>query len=334
MEKKIISRFTPVILAEIASRYGLLPDQLEILDGFESFIFRFERDAGRYILRVSHSSRRSEAWIRGEVDWINYLVSGGVSASQVISSKQGNLVEAAADGHGEFFIGTVFVHAPGKPPWEIGWTDQLYQNLGQTIGRMHALTKVYSPQDPLAFRPQWDDPIMLLGEDWLPSSEALVEEKYQKVLEWCRTLPKDRENYGLIHFDAHEQNYFLDEAGIPHLFDFDDCTYNWFANDIAMVLFYIIMGEKNLSEFIPNFISQFIRGYNRENQFREEWLEWMPGFMKMREIELYGIFHRDYDVHHLENAWDIRYMDGRREKIVQDVPYLDFDFSTLSSFLS
>ena len=72
----------------------------------------------------------------------------------------------------------------------------------------------------------------------------------------------------LIHFDAHEMNYFLDETGIPNLFDFDDCTYNWFANDIAMVLFYIVIGEKDQQAFTLNFMRQFIKGYKRENQFQ------------------------------------------------------------------
>jgi Ser/Thr protein kinase RdoA (MazF antagonist) len=251
----------------------------------------------------------------------------------VIASELGNLVEAVPDGHGEFFIGTVFNHAPGKPPWEVGWTDALYQNLGQTIGRMHTLSKVYVPTDPLAFRPQWDDPLMLLDENWLPPTETLAVEKYNQVLSWCRTLPTGREQYGLIHFDAHEMNYFLDDAGIPHLFDFDDCTYNWFANDIAMVLFYIVIGEKDKKKFTANFMHQFILGYNRENQFRPEWLGWIPGFLKMREIELYGIIHRDFDVETMDDQWCIRYMEGRKEKIEQGLPYLGFDFSTLKPFM-
>lgn len=333
MEKKITSRYTPAILAEIAARYGVLPDQLETLDGFESYIYRFEQGGGRFILRVSHSARRSEAWIRGEVEWINYLVAGGVPASRVAASKQGLLVEAVADGHGEYFIGTVFVHAPGKPPWEVGWTDQLYQNLGQTIGRMHALSKVYLPGDRLAFRPQWDDPIILMEDNWIPADQPVVLEKYHRVVEWCRTLPINTEQYGMIHFDAHAGNCYVDGAGKIHLFDFDDCHHSWFANDIAIVLFYMILDVKAPAAFTHNFMRQFINGYLQENRFEVEWLAWIPHFMKMREIDLYGVIYRSYDVDTMEDEWNLRYLAGRREKIEQDIPYLDFDFSTLIPFV-
>lgn len=334
MEEKIRSRYTPEILADISARFGVLPDQLETLDGFESYIYRFSRQGRRYILRISHSSRRSEAWIRGEVDWINYLVKGGASASQVILSRRGSLVERVEDGHGEAFLGTVFEHAPGQPPWEYGWSDALYQTLGKTIGRMHALSRVYLPKDSQAFRPQWDDPMMLNDPAWLPKGDEAINQKYDQVLAFCRRLPVDRDNYGMIHFDAHSMNYFVDDGGEIHLFDFDDCCYNWYANDIAMVLFYKVIGQKDLGPYTFNFMKHFIEGYRRENAFRAKWLGWIPTFMKMREIELYGVIHRSLDVENLEGAWERNYMDGRREKIMGDVPYLDFDFSMLAPLLA
>lgn len=333
MEPHIKARFNQAILAKITDKYGTTPAALTELDGFESFIYEYQQDGQAYILRISHSERRSEAMIRGEVDWINFLVAGGAGASQVIDSKDGNLVEMAEDGHGEFFIGTVFEKAPGIPPLKFGWSDQLHETYGKTLGRLHRLTKDYIPSDPLAFRPQWDDSIMLIEESWLPDSERITYQKYQEIVAKCRTLPQIREEYGLIHFDAHAGNFFVADDGRIHLFDFDDCHYNWFANDIAIALFYRVMGKKDEAAFTENFMKHFIRGYQSENTFNPEWLDLIPMFLKMRELDLVAIIHRSFDLETTDDDWILWYMDGRREKVENDVPYLDYDFRGLKKYL-
>ena len=330
MEAEIKQRFTAKILDTIAQSFQISADQLVELDGFESFIYSFESQKKPLILRVSHSLRRSEALIRGEVDWINYLVRGGVHAASVIPSQRGHLVEAVEDGFGESFLATVFERVPGKPAWEVGWSYPLYQTLGQTLGRMHRLTQGYQPSDPKAERPPWDHPSMLMDVNWLPVGETLIAEKYQQIVEWCRGLTKDPDEYGLIHFDAHAGNYFVDQKGQIHLFDFDDCHYSWFSNDIAIVLFYMVMGAEEPAAFTVNFLRQFIHGYQRENRFKADWLAQIPYFLKMREIDLYGVIHRSFDVERLDDPWCIHYMKNRKQKIEHDIPYIDLDFKSLA----
>ena len=60
MDQLIKDRYNDTILQEAMRRYGIAKDQIHSLDAFESFIFEFERDVGAYILRIAHSSRRSE----------------------------------------------------------------------------------------------------------------------------------------------------------------------------------------------------------------------------------------------------------------------------------
>jgi amicoumacin kinase len=131
MRPEIEARFKPFMLEELASRYDLRPEQLTSLDGFESFIYRFDRDSTGYILRVGHSGRRGEAYVRGEVDWLNYLADGGASVAGAVRSLDGNLVETVADGHGESFVATAFQQAIGIPPWEFGWSPELYVTYGK-----------------------------------------------------------------------------------------------------------------------------------------------------------------------------------------------------------
>jgi Ser/Thr protein kinase RdoA (MazF antagonist) len=191
MDGQIIARFSDSILEEAMRRYGISRDEIKPLDAFESFIYEFERGGEGYILRVGHSFRKSEALIRGEVDWINYLARGGVSVARAISSIRGNLVEAIDDGQGGQFLVTAFVRAAGQKPWEAGWTSARFENYGRLLGKMHALAVDYEPV-PAWRRPEWDDGSMQFLELYLPASEVRAHETYRSVLEHVRTLPKDR----------------------------------------------------------------------------------------------------------------------------------------------
>jgi len=119
MDPKIVKRYNDNILSEAMQCFGIQKNEIELLDGFESFIYEFNRpQGGEFILRVSHSGRRTPEMIAGEVDWINYLYRGGANVARAILSKQGKLVEAIDDGHGEQFLATAFIKAHGGSSWE------------------------------------------------------------------------------------------------------------------------------------------------------------------------------------------------------------------------
>ena len=122
MDSQITARYNESILQEAIERYGIAKNQIQAIDTFESFIYKFELDGASYILRIGHSFRKSEALIQGEVDWINYLAHGGVSVAGAVPSINNKLVEVIDDGEGGQFLATAFVHAKGQSPWEAGWS--------------------------------------------------------------------------------------------------------------------------------------------------------------------------------------------------------------------
>ena len=329
MEKRIKDRFNEHILQEAMKHYRINEVDIHLLDGFESFMYEFNRGDEAFILRLAHSIRRSENLIQGEVDWINYLYQGGASVSQAILSEAGNLVETIPDAQGGYFLTTAFAKAQGQPPSKEMWDEALFEKYGQLIGRMHALSKNYSPPDPSWKRPEWDDPGMLDMDSWLPDSESIVLEKYLSLKSHLDNLPHNRDSYGLIHQDAHAGNFFLDDAGTITLFDFDDCAYSWYINDIAIVLFYIVLGEEDENAFTREFMTHFLRGYRQENDFDAGWLKEIPPFLKLREIDLYAVIHRSFDVDNIDHPWVAMYMQGRKSRIENEVPFINFDFETL-----
>lgn len=334
MDPKIAARFTDQILARARERYGIAADHIELLDGFESFIYRFWRPDGQFILRIGHSERRSPDLIRGEVDWINYLAAGGASVAKAVLSEGGNLVEPLEDGQGGEFLCTAFVQAPGQEVRREQWNERLFHNYGRLLGRMHALAKTYRPSNPAWRRYEWDSPVNNTAEVQMPASETLALEKYRQVFSYLRSLPRDPEGYGMIHQDAHAGNFFVDDDYCITLFDFDDCCYGHFIYDLAMVLFYSANGASDPAAFTARFMPVFLSGYREENRLDPKWLAELPHFMKLREIDLFAAIHFSYeDGDDPDNAWSRRYMQGRREKIEKDVPFIEYDWESLGEYL-
>jgi Ser/Thr protein kinase RdoA (MazF antagonist) len=198
---------------------------------------------------------------------------------------------------------------------------------------MHVLSKRYEPPQANWRRPKWDAPDMLEVERILPAAEGAVLDRFHELMEHLEQLPKDSETYGLIHQDAHGGNLFVDESGQITLFDFDDCAYSWYMNDIAIVLFYAVMWEEDAAGFTQAFMTHFLRGYSRENHLDPAWLVQIPHFLKLREIDLYAVIHRSFDVESLDDPWCAGYMRRRKERIKNGTPYIEYGFEKLSSIM-
>lgn len=326
MDKQLKAQFNGVILAEGAKRFGLSVAGLRLLDGFESIIYEADFGGRPSILRFSHSGRRTADMIRGEVEWINYLAGGGVSVARAIPSPGGRLVETvdAADG---YFSVALFEKAPGRETRREDRTPELYTQMGRMIGRMHALTRNYAPSAPAIRRIHWDEDSDCFPVRYLPPAEEKVIARANALLAHLKALPREDDSYGLVHIDFHYGNFFVDGGRIT-LFDFDDCQYNWFAADIAMPLFYSVPhhcdGPGELAA-AQAFMDRFMDGYSREHTLDRRWLQQIPYFLKQRELDLYMVIHRSFDLNHLDK-WSASFMDDRKRRIEEGVPYVDISF--------
>lgn len=329
MEPAIREKYNDNILREIMGKYGIDKDKIKLLDGFESFIYEFERDGREYILRISHTGlRRTRSQILAEVDYINYMADNGVPAARAVASLRGEFVETAENENPDF-AAVAFEKAKGGPPQKHHWTPAFIRKYGEITGRMHRLTKEYKPSNPDLRRPDCMDDHEGFAEKFLPRSEAGVLTEWNRVLQYLRTLPRGRDEYGLIHQDLHRGNFFVDDSGNFTIFDFDDSQYFWFSHDIAMCLFYIVPHncvKKEDLEKAGGFLKDFMAGYRMENQLEKRWLLEIPTFMKLREMDLYIAIHRSMDLNDL-GPWCVSFMNGRKEKILNGTAYVDIDFN-------
>lgn len=335
MEKAVRDLFNNSILETALNRYCIPMQDATILDGFESYIFNVRRNGCDYILRIGHSSRRSADLIQGEGEFINHLRDGGLSVPQVLPSTNQQLVEAVEARDGSFFLATLFEKAPGHPPEGDDWGPVLTQSMGQFMGRLHRLSRAFQPSQPRYRRYSIVDDFAEMdraGQKFLPEGDEPILQAFRDTVAAIQGLSMDTESFGLCHIDFHGGNFFITDEGVITLFDFDDCQYAWFVYDIAMALFYVISHDCTSEEnrqYAKSFLSTFWSGYAQEHNLASKWLEHMPLFLRLREIDLYMLIHRSMDVDQLD-PWCASYMDGRREKILNHTPYCAIDFGSIA----
>jgi Ser/Thr protein kinase RdoA (MazF antagonist) len=288
------------------------------------------------ILRAAYRSDRPFEQIQAEVDFVNYLADGGARVSRALPSEDGNLVERL-EADGLDFIVVAFEKAPGLRLPDNGYRyregvslDEYFQNWGRTLGKMHALTKRY--------RPSWPDlrrPTLLAThpaseiDRLIPENLVVVREKLLALLARVERMPTPADSYGLIHADFNDGNFCVDyENGDITAFDFDDACYCWFAKELADAWdggagwCAREPDPRRRREFMRHYMEQVMLGYDRENTPDPSWLEDLPFFLKLVEMEdlLCRLgYAADNELHDAENESAIKYL---VRCVEEDIPYL------------
>lgn len=226
------------------------------------------------------------------------------------------------------WLAVAFTQAEGVLSKEIPldqWDDLQFQTLGRSISRMHAIARGYVPSKDVSYI-EWETGGNLFNRQI--ENEHWLKERQSQLLEQIRTLPRPTDAYGLVHCDLHFGNFFVEtHKQIITLIDFDDCAYGWFAMDIAVLLFDILVlyPGTDKDEYGLNFLHSFLTGYLTENQLSMFWLEQLPLFLKLLEINIYDMVAKSYP----DNAdeWVIKFMTGRKERLENDTPYMNLDYS-------
>jgi len=305
MDPKIKPLFLDEHVKEGASRFGLKQEELSLIGGFQNFIFFYTIKGSKYILRFTPSTLRNQEGLEAELEWIRYLAVNGMSVSEPVPSTQGVYVERVLGDAVDFFV-TSFIHAPGR---KIGYPEclgnaLLYEQCGRITGQLHELSKRY---EPLTRRHSWErNEYLLRAREFIPSEHAPVLFALDELTEHLNRLSVTSDNFGLVHGDINVGNFTVDETGEIILFDFDECQYSWYAEDIAIQLYYFlyVFGEDSKSERkvqFEIFIEHFIRGYTKDGrQLPNGWKEQLPLFLRLREfIVLVGMY----------RSWDLRQPD-------------------------
>lgn len=332
MEKWIDELFTEGLFAEAASRYGCSTAQAKKLGDFENYVYEVHKGDTPYILRLTHSSHRSEREVEAELKWINYLHKHGVNVSLVNHSYKGKLVEVIKAGDTYFYV-CLFDKAPGSPVKvnDPLFDEELFNKWGKMTGHMHRVTKGYG-QDGI-HRLRWDQDDVLDFKRYLSVQEGSIIEKGRKNKEMIRSFVENKDTFGLIHSDIHPGNFFHHEGDL-HVFDFDDSTQFFFISDVAIPLYYSVwwkLRNENLdirSQFGGKFLVSFLKGYLTECDLDEEWVERIPHFLLLRDLTLYSVFHKKWDIENLTEV-ETSLLSQIRNRLLHDEPIVDLDYGEI-----
>ena len=250
----------------------------------------------QYVLRISALGDRSENDYLAETEFVRFLAEHGAPVADVIPSVQGRLVECL-EAEGETVYVSLFAYAKGMLLADNGYRyregaplSEYFYNTGKALGAIHRLSKAYTPVHP---RPDYFDKYNMIYIDSLISDEyGELKSAIAKRFDEFRALPKDKNCYGLIHFDYSDGNYHIDmNTGAITVFDFDNCMNCWYMFDLANLWTHNegwTRQEPDPGKRIALMQQCFdlqLQGYTTETEIPEAMLEKLPLFIDMVLIE-------------------------------------------------
>jgi Ser/Thr protein kinase RdoA (MazF antagonist) len=160
----------------------------------------------------------------------------------------------------------------------------------QSVGKIHQLSKEYTPKHKRydffdKFNADYIDKL-------IPDSYSLLKMKMTSLLKTLEGLEKNRETFGMIHFDFNDGNYFIDfDTGQITVYDFDNSCFCWYLFDLASVWENgtgWIAHEENADKrkaFMDEYFKMVLDGYKSETSIDESTLDYLPIFFKANLVE-------------------------------------------------
>jgi Ser/Thr protein kinase RdoA (MazF antagonist) len=310
------------VLEFASRRYDFEIDNVININSGSNKVYKIRKDEQNYYLRISY---REYDYILAEIDWISYLIDS-IKAPVLVKSNNDKSIEIFQE-DGIIYVLCVFYELEGVF-WDkndiLTWNETVFYNWGNTMGRMHRMTKNYQPPKGAFKRPLFENNLVSL--EYYKDVPSVCKKMAQMQVE-ISELSHDIDSYGLIHCDMHQQNFLINKNEISVL-DFDDCKYGFFALDIGIALYHAIwwgLPDNNFSKnnFALKIISNFMAGYNMENYLSDFWLKKILFFMKYRQIDALS-WHLNYykpssnDVIVYNDCFKIYYNFGESIKFIEN----------------
>ena len=263
--------------------------------------------------------------IQAEFAFMEHLSQHGVPVVAPIASVHGRLVEEVTTDDGKGLVVVYMTEAPGGRRDRSDWADNEIESYGSLLGSMHVAGESLADTGPR--RPSWTAPIFDVGIAALQDDDLALFTRNAEIISAAAAHPAGADEM-VIHQDAHLGNPFITADGQITMFDFDDSAYGTPTHDIAIVLYYWMLGRSgDPGPEVRRFLGHFLGGYRRHADLPTDWPTGADHFMSYREIDLYWLLMIEP-----EDEWygsELEFMQGRRERILEGVPYLGVPLAEL-----
>lgn len=320
------------VLSWVKSNSGQLfnrtSDIWEIEGGYKNQVFYYFNGSDKYILRIKNGDKTKLSFINEEIDFINHLKVSQVSVATPILSKNNQYIEQIQV-MGTLLYVSAFEFAKGRKLnyKEYLGNEMIYQNFGSITGKMHLASKKYVHKSDKR-KTYINHEYISDFSNYIPKEYNRIHEALNQIICEISSLKKSSQNYGLIHGDINIGNCHIDQDTLI-LFDFDECHYSWYIEDLAIQLFYTIYvyGESSKEERYQEarrFLSNFLKEYSKYIKIDDDELRLIPLFLRLREmIVLVGIFKR-WSFESL-NQWQKDYFQDTLLRIESQTPIYDIN---------
>lgn len=287
----------------------------------------------QYILRIADFGDRSEKDYLAETEYVHYLAENGAPVADVIPSVNGRLVESM-EAEGKIVYVSLFAYAKGILLVDNGYRyregaslDEYFYNTGKALGAIHRLSKEYEPVHPR--QDYFDKYNMTYLNQLIPEEYSELKAAIERRLDEFRALPKNKDIYGLVHFDYSDGNYHVDmNTGEITVFDFDNCMNCWYMFDLANLWLHnegwtwqeADPGKK--FELMQQCFNYQLQGYKTETDIPEEMLEKLPLFIDMVLIE--NIVDEFECAIREGEELDYEDIEDAAENLIESIPYAGF----------
>ncbi len=287
----------------------------------------------QYILRIADLGDRSEKDYLAETEYVHYLAENGAPVADVIPSVNGRLVESM-EAEGKTVYVSLFAYAKGMLLVDNGYRyregaslDEYFYNTGKALGAIHRLSKEYEPVHPR--QDYFDKYNMTYLNQLIPEEYSELKAAIERRLDEFRALPKNKDIYGLVHFDYSDGNYHVDmNTGEITVFDFDNCMNCWYMFDLANLWLHnegwtwqeADPGKK--FELMQQCFNYQLQGYKTETDIPEEMLEKLPLFIDMVLIE--NIVDEFECAIREGEELDYEDIEDAAENLIESIPYAGF----------
>ncbi len=332
---KIGDAYLLPIISELYGLEGYKISPIKAHAGGRNVVYNCEKDgAGAKILRIAFLNDRSQEDFLSEVEYIRYLFEHGGSVSDVVGSRNGKLLEEITHNNHTFSI-CLFEKAKGKMLVENNYRyregvpiTEYYYNCGKVLGKLHQLSKEYTPiHRRYSFFNKYNAEYI---DKLIPDSLSLLKKKLVQLLKALEGLDRNRESFGMIHFDYNDGNYSIDfDTGQITVYDFDNSCYCWYMFDLATLWTHgvgWIQFEQDAGKrkkFMDDYFEAALAGYKSETRIENSMLDNLPLFIQVNLMEnivdIFEVMRNNGDEPECDEE-----LSYRIKCLEDDIPYMGF----------
>jgi len=287
---------------------------LKKLNGFHNEIYQGTYHSQDIIIRISN--RRSREEILEEIEILLSLKDDVRIAfpvqveNQYVVTYQNSVI-------------CFFQRVEGQNWHETTLTLATHYEAGKELGLLHKHLQMY----PKTSRKSFDQhPDVLLLKD----AKAIYQEELANVLNRLTSKETTTNEYGLIHGDYLFSNLLYHNPKVT-IIDFDDIEYNYYLYDVAVYLFYLLLGGNPLNIDVEHNIDifrSFMKGYRSVNQITVFDFSILKDLFRLRQLKLLATITTKIDQKNYGD-WQKNYIALCDKQLKENIDFIDIPYKKI-----